>query len=113
MAGTGQGAEGWYLPSPFPKGASCSSLCHHGIYPIQSALKAEMAPYSGMGLPTATPFVTRPAWVSSCLPFQDLPLAWGTMVGSRGSVAWWEGHGLCSQMVLVLVHFHLKCLLAA
>lgn len=22
------------------------------------------------------------------------------MVGSRGSVAWWEGHGLCSQMVL-------------
>ena len=100
VIGTGQGTEGWYLPLPFPKGASCSSPCPHGRFPIQPALRAQVAPYSGMGLLTATSFVTRPAWESSCLPVHGLPVAWGPVVGSRDSVSWWKGHGLCSQMVL-------------
>lgn len=75
VIGTGQVAEGWHLPSPFPKGASCSSPCPQGIYPIQSALRAEVALYFGMELSTTTPFVTRPAWASSCLPFRAFPLS--------------------------------------
>ena len=75
VIGTGQGTEGWYLPLPFPKGASCSSPCPHGRFPIQPALRAQVAPYSGMGLLTATSFVTRPAWESSCLPVHGLPIA--------------------------------------
>lgn len=70
-----QGVEGWYLPLPLPKGTFCSSPCPHGRFPIQSALRAEVALYAGMGLLIATSFVTRPAWESSYLPLQGLSIA--------------------------------------
>lgn len=100
VTGSRQGAEGWSFPLPVPRGASCPSPCPHERFPIQSALRVEVAPFLGMGLLIATSFVTRPAWESSCLPFHGPPNAWGPMVGSRDSVAWRKEHGLCSQMVL-------------